>query len=186
MPNPPRLPTPPHVVAAIEAELLNPQDPPRSRRALSAAHGVSVRTVQRIADRLGIAKDAWRTDTVRAATESALDRRRAERSRIADELQRRAAEILAKLDEPFLAFAFGGRDNEYNEHLLPGPPTSDIRNLVQSANTLLGRAQEIDTRDQAGADDSAGEVLDRLFTGLGHAYRAARLDDDTDQGEPAP
>lgn len=177
MPNPPRLPTPPHVVAAIEAELLTPHDPPRSRRAISDAHGVSIRTVQRIADRLGIAKEAWRTDTVRAATVSALDRRRAERSRLADELQRRAAEILAKLDQPHLAFSFGGRDNEYNERLLDAPPSSDIRNLVQSANTLLGRAQEIDTRDQLAADDTAGEVLDRLFTGLGHAYRAARLDE---------
>lgn len=170
-----RVPVDPATRRRVEHELRHPQDPPRSRAAVAAEAGVSARTVSRWADDLGLPPgEPWKTDAVRAATISATDRRRAERSDIADELQRRAREILAKLDGPFLVFAFGGKENEYNEHVLDGPPTGDIRNLVTSANTLLGRAQDIDKADAQPDDQGADDVLAQLFDGLGAAYRVLR------------
>lgn len=57
----------------------------RSRAQLARDYGVSPRTVQRIADQLGLV-NPWDTTGTRKATEAAADRRRALRSQLADDL----------------------------------------------------------------------------------------------------
>lgn len=161
----------PAVRAAVEAELRHPHTPPRSRAALAREAGVSTRTVSRWADELGI-EQPFTTRDVRAATEAATDRRRALRSTIADELLGKVRGWLVQLDEPHLVFSFGGKDNDYNEHLLPAPPTGDIKNLMLSIGIAVDKTIAIDKHDaQVADDDQAGAVLGKLFDGLAAAYR---------------
>lgn len=169
-----RSPIPEPVRRRIVAELNEPADPPRSKAAIAREHGVSMSSVQRIADRVGAPKDHWRTDTIRAATTAALDRRRDARSRLADRLLTEAERALGRMTGPFLVYSFGGKENEYNQHILDRAPSSDLRNLMQTANIAITRSQEIDRGDATVDDDRAGDALERLFGGLGAAYELLR------------
>lgn len=168
MANPRREPTPQPVIDAIETELLSGKS--RSRAAIARHHEISVSTVQRIARRLGIETEVWKTDHIRAATAAAIDRRRAERSDLADLLQRRARELLRQMDGPFLVFNFGGKDNTYEEHTLDGPPTGDIKNLMHAAVQALGKALDIDQMDHRPDDGAADDTLGKFFEGVATAY----------------
>lgn len=169
----PRSGVDPAVRRRIEHELQHPQDPPRSRAAIAREHGVGPRTVTRYAEQLGIVNaDLWRTDSIRAATVSALDRRRAERSKLADRLQAEADRLLDQMDGPFLVFNFGGKDNDYNEHHLDRAPTGDVKNLMHSVGIAIDRALAIDKNDAQPDDTNADDTLARLFDGLAGAYHA--------------
>jgi len=55
-------------------------------------------------------------------------------------------------------YAFGGRDNDYNERLLDRPPTTDIRNLMTSFGIALDKHLKLDDHD---AEDGDGAAVDR-------------------------
>lgn len=120
----------------------------------------------------------------RAATASATKARvtdlAALRASLSVRLVEKAHGLLDDMDGEFLAFAFGGKDNDYNEHTLPKPPTGDIRNLMQSAAIASKESRELVRFDSDGGAGKAGNLLDALAAGITEAARL--LDDDVDAG----
>ena len=49
-----------------------------------------------------------------------------------------------ELYQPALVFAFGGRDNEYNEHLLPQPDAKTRRELLTSIAIAVDKVKVIE------------------------------------------
>lgn len=176
------VPIPPGVRASIEAELRTPQDPPRSRAAMSRHHGVSTRTVQRWADELGIV-DPWSTSDTRAATLAATDRRRAARSVLADEL--------LTVEIPALRARMAAAGDWRKTVVVPGAGIEQVceddavvARGLKELHTALGIAVDktiaIDRHDvQAEDDDTAATTLNRLFTGLDAAYRVLEQADES-------
>lgn len=80
-------------------------------------------------------------------------------------LYKRAIASLEQMDQPHIVFAFGGKDNTYNEHTLDRPPTGDIKNLMIVAGIAIQRAADLERFD---APDSADGVKSML-AGLGRA-----------------
>lgn len=183
-------PIDPAVRAAVEAELRTPQDPPRSRAAISRQHGVSTRTVQRWADELGLT-DPWSTADTRAATLAATDRRRALRSTLADELllvevPRLRARMAGDWSRTLVVPDPGGATVER-----VGEDDATIARGLKDLHTALGIAVDktiaIDRHDvQAEGDDTAAETLGRLFDGLSAAYRVLDTQPDDELGEEGP
>lgn len=169
----------PEVRTKVEAAIREPAG--RSRAAIAREFGVSTRTVQRYADDLGLADSLKQvTADTRAATEAAREHLRARRAALSARMLDEAEYALDQLHVPFLAFSFGGKDNTYNEHQLPGPPAGDIRNLMTSAAVAIDKHVVLDRHDAQAEDDQAGEVLGKLFDGLGAAYRAIKASKDVD------
>lgn len=159
----------PAVRAAIERELLQPATPRRSRAAIAREHGVSVRTVSRYADELGI-ENPFATRDVRQATEAATDRQALRRAEVSDLYLTRARQLLEDMDKPHVVFSFGGKDNVYAEHTLERAPTGDLRNLMQASALAFDKHLAADKHDADNGDDAAREALGRMFAGLDEVY----------------
>lgn len=165
---------PSEVREAIEAELLQPRVPPRSRAAIAREHAVSARTVSRYAEELGIEPaDVWRTDTIREATVAATDRRRAQRSNLADHLL--AVEV------PRLLERMGGQ--WHRTVVVPGPAAGTervdeddaviargLKDLHAAVKTAVDQTITIDKTDTDNGDEAAREALGRMFAGLDEVY----------------
>ena len=182
---------PADVRAAIEAELLEPRDPPRSRAAIAAEHDVSPRTINRYATALGIPpEEAWKTDVIRAATEAATDRRRHLRSQLADELLNVEVPALREL------LARGHAGGWRKTIALPGVGSDQVDeddyNVARGAAALHGSIKTaidttiaIDRHDQGDGDDEARKALGNLFGALAKGVEQG-LDPDPRPGDDEP
>lgn len=135
-----------------------------SRNDIARELGISAGSVTGIAKAIGVGFDRSRTAVaVEARRIDCKTRRVALSARMLDE----ATALLDMLHQPFLAFAFGGRDNTYREHKLERPPTGDIRNLMQSASTAIGRHIDLEKVDAAAGSEDAKSMLTALGAALG-------------------
>ena len=118
-----------------------------------------------------IARDEGLTFERATMTASAVAARQADlklrRVELIDELVSKAQDHIAALDRPFLAFNFGGKDNDYNEHTLDAPPTGDILNLHRAASLALKDARELIRDDDDGGVAEAESMLMNLILELG-------------------
>jgi hypothetical protein len=89
------------------------------------------------------------------------------RLELIDELMSKAADHLVAIDQPFLAFNFGGKENTYEEHTLERAPTGDLLNLHRAASLALKDARDLirDDDDQGVAE--AESMLMNLILELG-------------------
>lgn len=117
-----------------------------SRNAIADKHDRSVGTITNIATKAGLT-DAFD----RSATENATRAAQADNARSRAELSARflaeAHNALDDLHEPHLAHSFGGRDNSYNEHVLPKPPPAEKRNLMIIAATASDKHMALERHD---------------------------------------
>jgi hypothetical protein len=90
------------------ARVLELHEQGKGRNEISREVGIGLATVSRIVKQAGLSFDRSR---VAAATEARTIDNRARRSELAGELLTKAQQMLAMMDGPFTAFAFGGRDN---------------------------------------------------------------------------
>jgi hypothetical protein len=156
----------------------------RSRAAIAREYGVSTRTVTRYAEALGL-NDPFSTRDTRKATESARDRRRALRSELADTLlvvevprllERLAGQWRKTLVIPAPDGAYTASVVEDDVLIARG-----LRELHTAVGIAIDKTVVIDKHDAESDDDTAGEVLDKLFAGLGAAYQVLKS-----QPEQAP
>jgi hypothetical protein len=128
----------------------------RSRADIAREFEVGATTVSRIADELGLV-DVWD----RAGTKNATQARSADMAEVrtltAAKLLRKANELIDQMDDAHLVFSFGGKDNDYNEHILERAPTGDLRNLMTAAAIALDKHVLLDKHDH---DDSGGAAVD--------------------------
>ena len=74
-------------------------------------------------------------------------------------------EALDKLDGPYLVYAFGGKENDYNEHTLDSPPLDAIKTaqmIAKEAFMASSKALEQTPEGLRGAES----LIDRLEAGL--------------------
>lgn len=147
----------------------------KTRNDIAKIMGRSPGTVSTIARELGLAFDRSATA---AATHAKQADNKARRAELSEELLRRAGELLGMIDEPHIVYAFGGPENIYNEHQLDRPPTSDIRNLMQSASIALQRHADLERIDSGSQAEDARSMLGSLAAGLQAAYDQLPADDD--------
>jgi hypothetical protein len=160
---PPRIPDDKR--AAILADIKENAPQGKSRGKIARDHDVSTFTVSKIAEEGGCS-DAFNREQTKNATAAAVADNRSMRAELSRRLLEKAGDALDQMDQPHLAFAFGGRDNIYREQELPKPPTGDMRNLMVIAATAIDKHIVIDRHDSgAGLDETVG-LLDRIMTGL--------------------
>lgn len=118
-----------------------------------------------------IARDAGRTFDRATSTASATAARahdlKVRRLELIDELMSKAADHLVAIDQPFLAFNFGGKENTYEEHTLERPPTGDLLNLHRAASIALKDARELIRDDDDEGIAEAESMLMNLILELG-------------------
>lgn len=149
-------------VRARAIELIRASMP---RNAIARELQIAPSSVSKIATEEGLSFDrANQTASATAARQHDLKVRRLE---LIDELMAKAADHLVAIDQPFLAFSFGGKENEYNEHELERAPTGDILNLHRAASLAMKDARELirDDDDQGVAE--AESMLMNLILELG-------------------
>ncbi|MFB7894670.1 hypothetical protein ACFC1I_20875 [Microbacterium sp. NPDC056044] len=111
--------------------------------------GRSKQTVSRYAKSLGLEWD--RATTAKAAEAVHVDNK-ARRVALEERLLVEAQKIMDQLWEPTVVFAFGGKDNTYEEHTLTQPTFGDQKAIVQTATTAIRestRLHEMNAGQQA-------------------------------------
>lgn len=135
------------------------------RNAIARELQIAPSSVSKIATEEGLSFDrANQTASATAARQHDMKVRRLE---LIDELMSKAADHLVAIDQPFLAFNFGGKENTYEEHTLDRAPTGDLLNLHRAASLALKDARELirDDDDQGVAE--AESMLMNLILELG-------------------
>jgi hypothetical protein len=146
---PPRLPDDKR--AAIQADIEASQ---KSRNQIARDHDVSVGTVTNIAKAAGLTTAFDRSQT-KTATEAKKADNAALRASTSRRLLEKANELLDQMDQPHVAFHFGGKDNTYNEKQLDRPPVADLRNLMTAAAVAVDKHLVIEKHDNSGESHAA-------------------------------
>lgn len=132
------------------------------RNAIARELQIAPSSVSRIATDEGLSFDrANQTASATAARQHDLKVRRLE---LIDELMAKAADHLVAIDQPFLAFNFGGKENDYNEHELERALTGDILNLHRAASLAMKDARElIRDDDDQGVAEAESMLMNLIF-----------------------
>lgn len=88
-------------------------------------------------------------------------------------------DFMDDLKRPTLVYAFGGKDNVYNEHTLEKPDAKTKRDIINSAAVAYRTIEAMDKADQGGADDPLTQWVDLL-----KEEREARRKRDDGQAAP--
>lgn len=139
-----------------------------SCRAIAKDLGCAPSTVSRWADREGLEFD--RAQTAAAVKAHTVDLA-AGRIRLAEKMLSASETMLDKIDEPYLVYNFGGKDNDYNSRVLDTAPVEVRRNVITTAAITFDKLSRIVERD--GSNDEALGLLDTLAEGFKDA--AARI-----------
>lgn len=87
------------------------------------------------------------------------------RAKIAARLEEEANLLIDDLHKPFIAFNFGGKENDYNEHHFDEPPTEakfTIMRAVQSAIRTVTDIVKVDASSSDGAQNQIAEYRNAL------------------------
>ncbi|MFB7860127.1 hypothetical protein [Rhodococcus qingshengii] len=94
----------------------------------------------------------WDRATTAKAAEAVHVDNKARRVALEERLLVEAQKIMDQLWEPTVVFAFGGKDNTYEEHTLTQPTFGDQKAIVQTATTAIRestRLHEMNAGQQA-------------------------------------
>ncbi|MFF2852678.1 hypothetical protein ACFVT5_41255 [Streptomyces sp. NPDC058001] len=146
----------------------------KGRNAISREMGITNSVVSRTAAHLGLEFDRSK---IAAATEARLADLAERRSLLAEDLIDDAEKLRAQMWEPTTVYAFGGKDNEYNEHVFDEAPAADKRALMGTAGMAIDRSLKLAPAEESSGLDAAKSML----SGLGEALSAlARAEGERD------
>lgn len=145
------------------------------RNTIARAFGLSGSTVSSIAKRAGLSFDR---SAVAAATKARSVDLAAGRTRLAEKMLAASEDMLDRIDDPYLVFSFGGKENDYNEHTLASAPVEVRRNVITTAGIAFDKLTRIVENDSGAADGAIG-VLDQVAGALSQAADVIRREDDT-------
>jgi hypothetical protein len=142
-----------------------------SRNAIARELDRSLSVITRIARGEGLAFDR---EATKAATAAAVADNKAVRALLSRRFLQEAERVLDRLNGPYLVYAFGGKDNDYNDHELKIPPAGEVRNLMTAAAVAFDKHMAADRHDADSGAEGARSVLGALALGIGIA--AAQID----------
>jgi hypothetical protein len=151
------------------------------RNEIGRTIGRSAHLVSALAAEMGLS--FARAHEVAVATETRRADLAARRILLAEQLQADAENLREQLWQPATVYAFGGKDNTYEEHTLPEPPAADKRALMATIGTAIDRSLKLEPiRDDNGAD-AARSMVGQLMTGLAEVYRQQQEADNEGAGD---
>lgn len=150
---------------AKRAEARRLYDEGMSCNAIAKRLGVATSTVSRWAEREGLSFDRAGT---KAAVQAHTVDLAAARIRLAEKMLAASEAMLDRIDDPYLVYNFGGKDNTYEEHLLASAPIEVRRNIITTAGITFDKLTRIVEKSDSGLDQAVG-VLDTIADG----FRAA-------------
>lgn len=153
----------------------------KPRNQIARDHKVSPSTVTGIANK-GVGATAFDRSLTKNATEAAVADNRARRAETSRRFLDKANEFLDQMDQPYTVFAFGGKDNSYNEHTLDRPPIPELRNLMVASATAFDKHLLADRHDSGERVESAKSLIGAIAAGLNAAYD--QLDTPSDDDQP--
>ncbi|WP_090710312.1 hypothetical protein [Mycetocola miduiensis] len=120
----------------------------------------------------------------RSATEAAVKAHTvdlaAARITLAEKMAAVAEKMLDEVDDPYLVYNFGGKENDYNEHLLDTAPVEVKRSIVVTAGIAFDKLTRIVEKSDNGLEQAVG-VLDTIAEGF--AAAADRYREETTTNE---
>lgn len=119
-----------------------------------------------------------RSETAKATEARQIDLA-AGRTRLAEKMLAVAEGMLDTVDGPYLVYSFGGKDNDYNEHLLDSAPFEVRQRALTGAGIAFDKLTRIVEKDNGGLEQAVG-VLDQIADGFRAAaekYRAETVDE---------
>lgn len=69
------------------------------------------------------------------------------RQELAEMMLAESKAMLKRLDDPYLVYSFGGKDNDYNEHTLDSAPVEVRRNAITMAGITFDKLSRIVEKD---------------------------------------
>ncbi|HEY3683456.1 MAG TPA: hypothetical protein VGL93_10475 [Streptosporangiaceae bacterium] len=145
-----------------------------SRAAVGREVGRAASTIGKICAREGIEFD--RAPTA-AATSAKREDNRAKRADLESLLLDDALRMRAQLWQPSKVWAFGGKENTYEEHAVDEPPFADKRLIMSAVGTAIDKALKLAQVDADDGADDAASMIGRLAEGLNAAYAQMVGDD---------
>lgn len=79
---------------------------------------------------------------------------------IAARLEDEANQLLDDLHKPYLAFNFGGKENDYNEHHFDEPPTESKFTIMRAVQAAVRTVTEIIKVDNASDDETQNRIAE--------------------------
>jgi len=136
--------------------------------------GIPKGTVTRWAKETGV--ETVSVSVTRAGTEAASVYAKARRAELASLLLDDAHRLRKQLWQPTVAFAFGGKDNTYEEQQIPEPTFVDKKNILGAVGIAVDRVVKLEDYDKSPADSAAaaGSVVDKLMEGFTAIYQAGQ------------
>lgn len=129
-----------------------------------------------------ICRDAGRSFD-RSGTKHATEARQidlaAGRVRLAEKMLAASEAMLDRIDDEYLVYNFGGKDNTYEEHRLESAPVEVRRNIITTAGITFDKLTRIVEKDNGGLEQAVG-VLDQIAEGFRAAadkYRTEAADE---------
>jgi hypothetical protein len=132
-------------------------------RSIASELRVAASTVSRWAKGAGVKFDR---SQVAAANQAHKVDLAAGRIRLAEKMLAAAEAMLDDIDEPYLVYNFGGKDNTYEEHELATAPVEVRRNIITTAGITFDKLTRVVETSGDGADD-AKSMLAQLGRALG-------------------
>ena len=140
--------------------------------------GRSKETVSRWAEKLGLSFS--REKTAKAAEAVHVDNK-ARRVALEERLLVEAQKIMDQLWKPTLVFSFGGKDNDYNEHIIDRPTFGDQKAIVQTATTAIRESTRLHEMNAGSNADHSKAMLVKMQAALLELH--AEEDEDS-SGDP--
>ncbi len=159
-------------VLALHAEGL-------ARNEIARRVGISAGSVTNICRDAGVTFD--RSET-KQATEARQVDLAAGRIRLAEKMLAASEAMLDGIDGEYLVYNFGGKDNNYNEHLLATAPVEVKRNIITTAGITFDKLTRIVEKSDTGLEQAVG-VLDTIADGFRAAAEKYRSETTTDAPE---
>lgn len=147
-----------------------------ARNEIARRVGISAGSVTNICRDTGLTFD--RSET-KHATEARQVDLAAGRIRLAEKMLAASEAMLDDIDGEYLVYNFGGKDNDYNEHLLDAAPVEVKRNIITTAGITFDKLTRIVEKSDTGLDQAVG-VLDTIAEGFAAAaerYRESATDE---------
>lgn len=147
-----------------------------SCRQIAKQLGVAPSTISRWAEREGLSFDRFRTA---AASQAHAVDLAAGRLRLAEKMLAATEEMLDTLDDPYVVYSFGGRDNTYEEHTFEdGAPVDVRKTVIQSAGVTFDRLTRIVERSNPELESAVGllDLSASMFEAAAERLRARQAE----------
>lgn len=136
-----------------------------SCNAIARELGCAPSTVSRWAKGEGLSFD--RSQTAAAVAAHTVDLA-AGRTRLAEKMLAASEAMLDRIDDEYVVYNFGGKDNTFEQRTLDSAPVEVRRNIITTAAITFDKLTRIVEKSDTGLDQAVG-VLDTLAEG----FRAA-------------